>query len=469
MGKSKLWRLFAMLLAFALVAAACGSDGDDEVGADGDTTTTTEGESTDEAADEMADDEMADDEMADDEMADDEMTDDGESMTVEAAPSCTGTSDGVFQIGGLLPQTGNLAFLGPPEEAGAALAVQDINDAGGVNGADVVFNPGDSSDNADVANQTVDRHLAEGVDMILGAASSSVSFTVIDKVTQNCKIHFSPANTSPDFTDYDEDDLYFRTAPSDILQGRVLADLIVNEGNTTAALLALQDPYGEGLLNFTVQPLEEQGVQVLEQFVYDPSAQNFDAEVQRIVSADAEAIVVIGFDESSQILTGLFEAGEGDKNIYLVDGNIGNATGEKFTEPGILEGIKGTLPAAEITADFQQRLLEVDPDLIDFSYGPETYDAVVIAALAAQAAGTDNPAEVAAKINGITRDGEKCTTFADCKALLEAGTDIDYDGPSGPQAFSPAGEPTEASFAILQYGPDNRIDPDLTVYQFAQL
>ena len=462
MGNSKLWRLTAMLLALALVAAACGSDGEEDAGAD----TTTEAPATTAADDGSTETTAA---ASDDEMADDEMTDDGESMTVEAAPTCTGASDGILQIGGLLPQTGNLAFLGPPEEAGVALAIEEINAAGGVNGADVVFNPGDSSDNADVANQTVDRHLAGEIDVIFGAASSGVSFTVIDKITQNCKIQYSPANTSPDFTDYADGDLYFRNAPSDVLQGRVLADLIVNEGNTTAALLALQDPYGEGLLNFTVGPLEEQGVEVVEQFVYDPGAQNFDAEVQRIVSADAEAIVVIGFDETSQLLTGLFEAGEGDKNIYLVDGNIGNSMGAKFTEPGILEGIKGTLPAAELTEGFRDRLLGIDPALVDFSYGPEAYDAIVSVALAAQAAGTDNPAEVAARINGITRDGEKCTSFADCKALIEAGTDIDYDGPSGPLSFGPAGEPTEASFAILQYGPDNQIDTSLTTYQFAQL
>ncbi len=191
-----------------------------------------------------------------------------------------------------------------------------------------------------------------------------------------------------------------------------------------------------------------------------------------MVSADPEAIVVIGFDETASILTGLFEAGftPDVKKIYLVDGNIGNALGEKFAEPGALAGVKGTLPAAEITDDFKARLLEVDPELTDYSYGPETYDAAIIIALAAVVAGTDDPAAMAAVLNGVTRDGEKCDTFAACKELIAAGTDIDYDGPSGPQAFGPAGEPTEASFAILSYADDaNTIDDSKTVYQFAQL
>ncbi len=461
MTKTSLTRLLSLLAALAMLAGACGSDSaGTSAGSDGDTTVTTEatGDTTETT------------EATGDTTETTEAMEEDASATVEAAPTCTGESDGVLTIGGLLPQTGNLAFLGPPEEAAAALAIQDINEAGGVLGVDAVFLPGDSGDNGDVANQTVDRALGEGADAMLGAASSGVSKTVIDKITGACKIQFSPANTASDFTDYADDGLYFRTAPTDILQGKVLADLIIEEGSTTVALMALQDPYGEGLLKFTKEPLVDAGAEVVAEVVYDPKAQSFDAEVQQVVTAAPEAVVVIGFDESASILTGLFEAGltPDTTKIYLVDGNVGNALGEKFADPGVLAGIKGTLPAAEITTEFKDRLLTVDPGLIDFSYGPETYDAVIIMALATEAAGSDDPAQIAARINGVTRDGEKCTTFAECKELLAAGTDIDYDGPSGPQSFGPAGEPTEASYAILSYASDsNAIDDDATVYKFA--
>ena len=71
--------------------------------------------------------------------------------------------------------------------------------------------------------------------------------------------------------------------------------------------------------------------------------------------------------------------------LYLVDGNTGNALGEKLPA-GTLNGVKGTIPGAENTEDFKQALLAIDPELKDFAYGPETYDAVVLAALAAAAA-----------------------------------------------------------------------------------
>jgi len=463
-------RVGALLVGLSLVAAACGSDD-----ASSDNAATTDAAKTTDAPD-ATDAPDTTEAMTDDSTAPattDAMDEGTMDETVEAAPTCAGEGDGVLNIATVLPETGNLAFLGPPEFAGAQLAIDDINAAGGVLDADVTLDQGDSGDTStDIANQTVDRQLAAGADAFIGAASSGVSFTFIDKLVENCKIHFSPANTSPDFTTYADDDLYFRTAPSDVLQGRVLADLMIQEGVTTATFMALQDPYGDGLLKYSTEPFADQGGEIVEQFSYDPQAAEFSAEVDKVVSGDPEALVIIGFEETAKILTSLFEAGftpESGKKIYLVDGNVGNALGEQLPA-GSMEGIRGTLPAAELTADFQARLLETDPGLIDFSYGPETYDAVIITALAAAVAGSDNPALVAAQINGVTRDGESCTTFAECKDLIDAGTDIDYNGPSGPQTFGPEGEPTEASFKILSYDADNAVSATIAdEYRFAKI
>jgi ABC-type branched-subunit amino acid transport system substrate-binding protein len=439
---SRLLRLLAVLLGLSMLAAACGDDGDDDTEASDDTTEDTGGEESAAPA------------------------------TVEAAPTCEGEEDGTFTIGALLPETGDLAGLGPPEIAGAQLAVEEINAGGGVNGTPITYLPGDSGDSdPDIANPTVDGHLENGADMILGAASSGISLNVIDKITGACKIHFSPANTSKELSTYDDDDLYFRTAPSDILQGAVLADLIIEEGNTTLGILARQDSYGEGLLEDTKGPFEEQGGEVVYEAVYDPEAQTFESEVQGLVTEDPDALALIGFEESSRILTSLIEQGftPQNKKIYMVDGNTSNTY---YTDlpAGALNGVKGTSPLTDLSDEFTQRLLGVNPGLQDYLYAGETYDAVLITALAAQLAGSDNPAEVAAQINGVTRDGEKCGAWEECLALIEAGDDIDYDGASGPQEFSQNGEPTEASFGILVYRADiNETDPALTEYVQAQI
>lgn len=278
--------------------------------------------------------------FGDDNRIDDSLT---EFRTAEASPEVaeipltpvegSREGDGVLKFGTLLPETGSLAFLGPPEIAGVQIAVAEINAAGGFNGQDVQLTLGDSGDTTtDTATQTVTRLLSENVDAIIGAASSSVTLTVIDQVVGAGVTMFSPANTSKTLSTYDDNGLYFRTAPSDILQGQVLGEVIADDGIASIVILNLDDSYGNGLAEDLATSFTESGGEVVDTIVYDPAAQTFDAEVQQAAAADADAIVLIGFEESSRILATMVEQGIGPRDIpvYGVDGNMGNALGEDF-------------------------------------------------------------------------------------------------------------------------------------------
>jgi len=380
--------------------------------------------------------------------------------TPAASPSSAGSSsaasgDGVVRIGTLLPQTGSLAFLGPPEFAGVNLAVKDVNAAGGVLGKPLEKSDSDSGDTStDIASQSVGRLLGEKVDAIVGAASSGVSKTVIDKITGAGVVHFSPANTSPDFTDYNDKGLYFRTAPSDVLQGRVLGDLILADGRQSVAIMALQDPYGTGLADNVEKSVTGGGGSVVAKEIYDPKAATFSAEVGKIKAANPDAIALIAFDETKKIVPEMVKQGIDMKKVYFVDGNLADYS--KDFKPGTLDGAKGTLPGVVSDASFKEKLLGIDKDLKDFSYAPESYDAVVLIALAAEAAKSDSGTAIGGKLVEVSKGGEKCKTFADCKKLLGEGKDIDYDGVSGPVEFSDKGDPTEATIGIYQYGKDNK-------------
>lgn len=375
-------------------------------------------------------------------------------------------NDGPLVIGSILPQTGSLAFLGPPEFAGVALAIKDINDAGGVLGKPVTNLPGDSGDTStNIASQTVDRLLSQKADVIIGAASSSVSLTVIDKITNAGVVMFSPANTSIALSTYPDKGLYFRTAPPDTFQGAVLGDLVAKDGNATAGVLALQDAYGEGLAKSFTDKFTANGGSVAQTVIYDPKAPDFSAEVSKIKAANPDAVVLIGFDESKKILQELIKQGIGPdkKKLYLVDGNLSNtlATG---LPAGIMNGVKGTTPGAKASDAFRQQLLSVDPKLTDFSYSGESYDAVILSALAADAAKNVNGQAIASQLVNVSKGGEKCTTYKDCLALLNAGKDIDYDGVSGPVDFFPNGDPSKATMGIYQFGADNKYAPTAIEY-----
>jgi branched-chain amino acid transport system substrate-binding protein len=384
--------------------------------------------------------------------------DGGEPEAEEESPTAA-QGDGTLTVGTLLPSTGDLAFLGPPEFAGVDLAVQEINAAGGVLGKNVKQATADSGDGTpNIAPGETDKLLAANADAVVGAASSSVSLSVIDKITGAGVVQISPANTSTAFDTYDDQGLYFRTAPSDVLQGAVMANMVLGDGSQNTAIMARQDSYGEALANQVEQVLTDGGGNLVGKELYDANAATFSAEVNAIAAQNPDALVLISFDETTRIIPELIRAGIGPKDIqiYFVDGNCADYSDD--FRAGTLEGVKCTYPGAELKSDFRQRLLETDPELKEFTYGPESYDATIVAALAAIAAESDAGEAIAEEMQNVTTGGEKCTDFATCVEMLEAGDDIDYDGVSGPIDFNDTGSPSKATIGIFQYTPDNTFE-----------
>ena len=373
------------------------------------------------------------------------------------------TSNIDLKIGTALPQTGNLAFLGPPEEAGVGYAASLIEEADTGLNLEIVY--GDSGDTDNKAYESeIPRLLGEDVAAIIGAASSGTSLQFIDQVVDAGVIQFSPANTSDAFTSYDDKGLYWRTAPSDVLQGDVLGNLIAADGAATLGMIVLNDSYGTGLAKYVTEAFEGAGGEVVAMETYNTGDTSFDSQVSAVLAAKPDAIALITFEEVATILPSLFGEFPAE-NLYFVDGNLSNF-GKQFPK-GSLTGAKGTLPGLSIdslkafTTDLNAYAKEsgqFPKGLDEFSYAAESFDAVNLIALAALAAGSSDPADIAGKlqeVSGGTGDGEKCTTFADCAAIIADGGTVDYDGISGPITFDEVGDPQDATIGIYEYGDDN--------------
>lgn len=380
-------------------------------------------------------------------------------------PTGSDTPDGpkedlTLKIGTLLPQTGALAFLGPPEEAGVALAAKEINDADLGIKVEVTYGDSGDPDNKAYAT-TVPNLLSEGVDAVVGAASSGVSKLVIDQIIGADTLMFSPANTSPDFTTWDDHNLYWRTAPSDLLQGEVLGNLIADDGASTLGMISLNDAYGTGLEKVTKATFEGAGGTVVASEFFNAGDTNFSAQISAVTAQSPDAIALITFDEIYTILPALKDAGFDTSKVYLVDGNLKQFGAD--LPPATLTGAKGTTPGPVLADDFQQRLNDVYSSefggtLDDYSYAAESYDAVILIALAALAANSTDAVEIAKKlqeVSGGSGSGEKVTDFASGAQVIIDGGTVDYDGASGPITFDDAGDPTEATIGIFQYGDDN--------------
>jgi ABC-type branched-subunit amino acid transport system substrate-binding protein len=385
------------------------------------------------------------------------------SESAEESGAAEPQGDGTLRIGSLLPQTGDLAFLGPPEFAGVDLAVQDINAAGGVLGNDVERFNADSGDGTpDIAGAEVDKLFNQDVDAIIGAAASGVSLSVIDKITGAGVVHFSPANTAAGFDTYEDNGLYFRTAPSDVLQGQILANLVVEDGHDNVAIMGRQDFYGEGLSEQVQATVEEKGATVSDFILYAADAQNYTAEINQIAASQPDALVLVAFEETTKIIPQLIAKGIGpeDIQIYFVDGNLADYSEENFD----LTGVKGTVPVSgNPDPEFNERLLEINPDLKEFTYSTQSYDAVVISALAAIAAGDDSGEAIGGEIVNVTKDGTQCSSFEECAQLLEEGEDIDYEGASGPTDMTDSGSLIAGTYGIQEYKNGNTYEEVDTV------
>ena len=375
-----------------------------------------------------------------------------------AAPSaaassaeCTTTT---LTMGSLMPQTGQLAFLGGPMMAGIKMAVEDANAAGGVNGSPVTLIEVDEGDSAtDVASQSVDSLLAQGATAFVGAAATSSSLNVLDKAVTNGMIMVSPSNTGPIMSTVEDNGLYFRTAPSDALQGLVLADKATADGKTNVAVIARKEPYGEGLAKAFIDNFSAAGGTVAAEVYYDPAASSFEAEVAQIKSAKPDAIVAVTYDEVTKIMQEMIKQGVGpqDLQVYLVDGNL-STTAYKDFDKDIMKGAIGTKALGEDVTAFNDKLKTFEASLTDVIYGAESYDAANLIMLSALAAGcADGPAIAAKMFDVAGNGGEACRGFAECAPLVAEGKDIDLQGETGPLDFTEIGDPSSATIGIFEY------------------
>jgi len=397
------------------------------------------------------------------------------SETESSAPADTFTNDkckgnqtsaNAFRAGGILPLTGNLAFLGPPEIAGVGLAVSDINAAGGVGGAPACHDIQDSGDSTDmsVSSASGQTLIANKPSVVIGAASSSVSLNVVDTFADSKIVEISPANTAVDLSGYSP--WYFRTAPPDTIQGSALGTLVSSDGYQKVGFLVFNDTYGTGLRDSVESTIVGAGGECVygckgEGDEFPAGQTTFSTEVGAVLASNPDAIVILAFDETKAIVPELANQGWDMTKTYYSDGNTADYS--KDFPKGMLEGAQGTIPGADASQEFKDRVsgwydsAEGSP-LADYAYAAESYDATILAALAAiKGGGTDSQSirDNLAAVSGAT-DGTECATYAECAELLAGGEEIRYAGPSGIGPINKQNDPSSAFVGIYTFDNSNK-------------
>lgn len=372
-----------------------------------------------------------------------------------AAFGCGDDEGDQLKIAFLADYSGPLAEFGPEIEKGARLAIQHINEAGGVNGQDVILVTGDTGLDETKAVEEARRLVdIEGVHAIVGPLASGITAAVAESVTIDAEVPtITPSGTSPALTGIVDHGFLLRSTISDAAQGVVLAQLATDEGIASVGVLFDNSAYGQGL----AAVFEANYGGEVKSSAYESGQASYIAELESV--GDTEYLVAIGYPTDALIF--VREALENDvfSNFLFVDGTksqdlIDGIGGD------LLNGFKGTAPASDANsgslAAWNEAYTAVHGELPTRPFVREAYDAVIAIALAAESAGSLEGADIAAALLEIASPGGTVVTpGADSvKAGLEAvgdGDDVNYEGAATTLDWDAAGDVTSGFVGIWSY------------------
>lgn len=363
----------------------------------------------------------------------------------------TTTREHAVTIGGLLDVTGNVAEQGTEELMAARLAVSEINAAGGVLGKTLVLdNRNPDWDEAKV--QSLAHELADaGIGVAIGPTASKLSMAGATVASQRSMVMISGWSTTPLLTTVPDNGFFFRTIPSDALQGRVVAQRAYARGLRKAAIIYAPHAYGEGLSAVFASAFTALGGTVTWSEAYpEETGADYNGLVRRALASDPETIVLIAYAVEGAKITRAYtdSFAQQGKFWFFTDGCaekefITLVGAEKFSWLAH-EGTNPTVAPSTTREAFHAAFRSTYGQEVGGATGAiQTYDAVYLAALAMTAAGASDGVSVRDALPGVSRPPGEAFTPAQYSAAvdaLRAGRDIDYVGASGPVDFDDFGD-----------------------------
>lgn len=210
---------------------------------------------------------------------------------------------GEFHIGANLELSGAVATYGSSIAEGIDLAVEEINEAGGINGMQIKVTKFDNkSDAAEATNGIIKLVNQDNVDAIIGAATSGNTVAQVQIANEKETILLTPSGTAPIVTINEDGSLneyVFRTSYIDPFQGTIAANFAIEElGVKTAAIYADNaSDYAKGLAAAFKETFEAAGGEIVAEEAYVAKDTDFRSTLTRINSANPEFVFIPGYYE----------------------------------------------------------------------------------------------------------------------------------------------------------------------------
>ncbi|HSP27684.1 MAG TPA: ABC transporter substrate-binding protein [Ilumatobacteraceae bacterium] len=360
--------------------------------------------------------------------------------------------DGQLVIGALLPLSNTL--LGEPMASAVETAVDRMNSAGGVLGERVTLVVADEGSSTATAAASIQTLLGSDVDAIIGPASSLVALSTLDEMVTAGKVVCSPTASALALDGFPDQDLFFRTVPSDSLQARAIAGAADQTGAQRVTIAFVDDAYGRPFADSVEASLANEAIVVVDRVPLSAADDDLSDQARAVVDSDPQVLVLLADGEGgTRFLEALDDVDtSGVASIVVNDAFRNPASPQRIQtlDTVLREKIVGLAPQAEstdVTAPF-------DPP---GPYAVNAYDCANLIALSAVLAGSDAPRDIARQLSQVSVNGSACTTFEECVNAIEGGLQIDYNGPSGvTDLLARTGDPSRAVFDRFTFNETGR-------------
>jgi len=292
------------------------------------------------------------------------------------------------KIGAILPLTGDAAQWGIAPKRGAELAVERINDSGGVNGRRLyLIVEDDRAVPADGVSAIRKLLSTEKVSMIVGSVASSVTLALAPIAEKNKVVLISPASSSPKITD--SGDYIFRVMPSDDLRGQIFADyLFHNRKIQHVDILYVNNEGGVGNKNSFCNYFQKYGgtVGLMEQYAQESS--DLRTQITKIKNSLSEAMIVVSYPKDTVLILQQSRELGVQKPLYfqteaVEDPQVLSKAGETAEGIEYILPLQASGPARVEFVNLYHQKYGVGPEL----FAAEAYDCIMLLAEAVRKQG----------------------------------------------------------------------------------
>ena len=320
-------------------------------------------------------------------------------LAVGCLTACGGSSSGskdaegskdAFYIGGIGPTTGAAAIYGNAVKNGAQIAIDEINEAGGINGHKIEYNFQDDTHDAEKSVNAYNTLKDWGMQILVGTVTTAPCLAVADKTVQDNMFEITPSASSPDVLLGDN---VFQVCFTDPNQGSKSAEYISEHKLATKVgiIYDSSDVYSDGIRAKFVETAKTLSLEVVSEAAFTADSKtDFQTQLKQAQDAGADLVFLpIYYQEASIILKQASDMGYAPK-FFGVDGMDGILTVENF-DTKLAEGVMLLTPFAadsddEAVKSFVTKYQDAYKEVPN-QFAADAYDAIYAIKAAAEKSG----------------------------------------------------------------------------------